>query len=304
MKQMRIAIENEILKAEVETFGAELQSIVKKETNQEYMWEADSAFWGKSSPILFPFIGKLEDFTYRYHGREYPQEKHGFARDMDFKVKVQEKDRLVLAIENTAETLAKFPFSFELEVEYCVKGNRLSEQWRVHNRSDETMYFSMGGHPAFACPLIKDGVRSGKRTICSVKLYGVDGREALDSTEIDIKAGLTTGKTFPVAVKDGVFPIVDHIFDGDALVFGKQGVTAAGLLDENGTEYVRLEAPTCPVWGIWSMPTNDASYVCFEPWWGICGEKGEKAVLNEHPYTNHAEAGKVWQEGFEIVIVS
>ena len=189
-------------------------------------------------------------------------DKHGFARDMDYRGVVQEKDRVVFAIENTDETLAKFPFSFMLEVEYRLEENSLAEQWRVHNQGSETMYFSMGGHPAFACPLVVDGVRNGKRTDCSVKVYGVEGKAVLESTEIKVSNGLLSGNMVPVDVKEGVFPIVDHIFDGDALVFADQGVTAVGLLNQDGKEYVRLEAATCPVWGVWSMPTSDASYVC------------------------------------------
>lgn len=299
---MRIVIENEQLKAGIESFGVELQSLVKKDTKQEYIWEADPAFWGKTSPILFPFIGKQEDFKYQYQGNTYAMTKHGFARDMEFEVVTQEADRVVFAIESTPETMENYPFPFLLEVEYRLEGCSLVEEWRVHNRGEETMYFAMGGHPAFGTPLLKNGVRQGKRTDCSVKLYGVDGKTVLDSTRIDIVAGLTNGETFPVDVKDGVFPIVDHIFDNDALVFAKQGVTAASLLDETGREYVRLEAPSCPVWGVWSMPTSDCSYVCFEPWWGICGEIGGEPELKEHAYINHAESGKIWQDGFRIVV--
>lgn len=299
---MLIHIENEQMQVKIESFGAELKSIVNKKTQQEYMWEANPAFWGKTSPILFPFIGKLEGGGFHYNGTFYEMDKHGFARDMDYQVVAQEKESVVLAIEDTAVTLVKFPFPFRLEVTYRLEENSVSEQWKVYNKGSETMYFSMGGHPAFACPLVKDGVRSGKRTDCFVKLYGVDGKDSLESAEINVAIGLLTGKTFPVKIKEGVFPIADHIFDGDALVFASLGVTAVGLLDAEGKEYVRMEAPTCPVWGIWSMPTSDASYVCIEPWWGICDSEGYQGELAERPYTNHVEAGKVWEDGFRIVV--
>lgn len=299
---MRINIENDQLKAGIESFGVELYSLIKKDNGQEYIWEADPVFWNKTSPILFPFIGKLEDFKYQYHGKTYDMTKHGFARNMDFEVVAQEKDRVVFSLEKTPETMENYPFPFLLEVEYRLEGSSLLEQWRVYNRGEENMYFAIGGHPAFGCPLLKNGVREGKRTDCFVKLYGTDGRTVLDSTKIDIAAGLTNGEKFPVEVKDGVFPIVDHIFDNDALVFAKQGVTAGALLDEKGEEYVRVEAPSCPVWGIWSMPSSDCGYVCFEPWWGICGQIGERQELEERPYINCAEPGKVWQDGFKIIV--
>lgn len=299
---MRVSIENEQLKAEFESFGAELKSIVAKNNHQEYMWEADPAFWGKTSPILFPFIGKLEGGSYCHGGTVYGMDKHGFARDMDYRVVGQEQDRVVFAIESTEETLEKFPFPFLLEVEYRLEENRLSEQWRVRNTGSETMYFSMGGHPAFACPLVQNGMRNGKRTDCFVKLYGTNDTNVIKSAAMNVSTGLLTGSTFSVNLEKGIFPVTEHIFDNDALIFAGQGVTAVGLLNREGREYIRLEAESCPVWGIWSMPTADASYVCIEPWWGICDSSGYSGTLQERPYTNHVEAGEVWQDGFRIVV--
>uniref|UniRef100_UPI0040574939 aldose 1-epimerase family protein n=1 Tax=Acetatifactor sp. TaxID=1872090 RepID=UPI0040574939 len=299
---MRITIENEKIRAEIESFGAELKSLVRKSSNQEYMWEADHAFWGKTAPILFPFIGKLEGAHYRYNGKIYEADKHGFGRDMDYQVITQEQDRVVFAIESTDRTLVKFPWPFLLEVEYRLEDCSIIEQVRVHNRGKETMHFSLGGHPAFAAPLVKDGVRTGARTDCSVKMYGAEDKDVLYSTQINIADGLLTGVKLPIEVKNGVFPIVDHIFDSDALVFASEGVTAVGLLDADGKEYVRLEAATCPVWGVWSMPTSEASYVCIEPWWGICDAAGYEGTLDERPYTNYVEAGEVWQESFKMIV--
>lgn len=301
-----ICIENEHLKVEIKRFGAELKSIISKESGQEYMWEADPAFWGKTSPILFPFIGKLEGGGFRYRDEFYEMDKHGFARDMDYEVVLQEEKRVVFAIESTEETLKKFPFPFRLEVEYRLEGSSVSEHWRVENKGEETMYFSMGGHPAFACPLVTDGKKSGKRTDCSVKLYGENSKllreENLVTTRIHVADGLLTGEKVPIQIENGSFSIVEHIFDNDALVFAHQGITAVGLADKEGREYVSLEAESCPVWGIWSMPTSDASYVCIEPWWGICDSKGYEGGLEERPYTNVVQAGKVWEEGFRIIV--
>ena len=74
------------------------------------------------------------------------------------------------------------------------------------------------------------------------------------------------------------------------------------LVDKEGAEYVRVEAESCPVWGVWSMPTSDASYVCIEPWWGICDSEGYDGNLQDRPYTNSVEPGKIWQEGYKISV--
>lgn len=304
---MRYILENEQIKAEIESFGGELKSLVHKATGQEYMWEADPAFWGKTSPVLFPFIGKLERASYEYEKKRYEIEKHGFARDMEFDVAEQEEDRITFYIESNEDTLKKFPFPFRLEITYELGDCGITEKWRVINKGTGTMYFSMGGHPAFACPP-KDGKTDAglRRTDCFLKLYGENlqpyaGNE-VQSTEIMVPEGLLTGASFSVRVAESMIPITEHIFDKDALCLEKQGVGALGICDAAGREYVRLEAD-CPVWGIWSVPDSNAAYICLEPWWGICDSNGYDGTLQERPYTNSVEAGKAWEQKFVIRIV-
>lgn len=299
---MRYFLENENLKVEIESFGAELKSIVDKKTSQEYMWEADPAFWGKTSPVLFPFIGKLEGAGYRYQGKRYSIEKHGFARDMEFCPAEQKTDSITFFIESNEDTLKKFPFPFRLELSYCLEGKTVVESWKISNKGSETMYFNMGGHPAFACPPKSGEKEAGtKRTDCFVKLYS-EVKDTVNSKEIDVSDGLLTGVSFPVETEGGMIRVTEHLFDKDALCLEQQGVHAIGLCDASGEEYVRLEAD-CPVWGIWSVPDSNASYICLEPWWGICDSQGYAGSIEERPHTNAVEAGNVWEQSFRIVIL-
>ena len=57
----RHKLENELIAIEVEEHGAELKSLVRKNTGKEYMWKADPKFWGRTSPVLFPFVGAVKD---------------------------------------------------------------------------------------------------------------------------------------------------------------------------------------------------------------------------------------------------
>ena len=58
---MTVTLKNGALTARIESKGAELLSLVKNET--EYMWQKDPAFWGKTSPVLFPIVGNLRNDT-------------------------------------------------------------------------------------------------------------------------------------------------------------------------------------------------------------------------------------------------
>ncbi|MBM6691385.1 aldose 1-epimerase family protein, partial [Fusobacterium mortiferum] len=68
----------------VDTHGAEIHSLVLKETGDEYIWQADARYWQRHAPVLFPFVGKLKNGQYEYDGSVYNMTGHGFARDMDF----------------------------------------------------------------------------------------------------------------------------------------------------------------------------------------------------------------------------
>ena len=47
-------ISNSVLTVGVSEHGAELQSIQKN--GKEYLWQGDTRFWGRRSPVLFPIV--------------------------------------------------------------------------------------------------------------------------------------------------------------------------------------------------------------------------------------------------------
>ena len=60
-----------MIRIEIDSHGAELKSLVKKETGTEYMWCADPKYWGRTSPVLFPFVGNVSGKQYRTKGKTY-----------------------------------------------------------------------------------------------------------------------------------------------------------------------------------------------------------------------------------------
>ena len=55
MEQIRL--ENEQIEVTVNIHGAELRSLKSKADGQEYLWNADAKYWGRTAPVLFPFVG-------------------------------------------------------------------------------------------------------------------------------------------------------------------------------------------------------------------------------------------------------
>lgn len=303
---MRYILENQKYKVEFECFGAEIKSVLDKEKKANLMWSANPDFWGKTAPFLFPFIGKLKDEQFSYQGQIYPADKHGFGQRVLYKMVGHSEDSIRFQFKDTEETRAKYPFKFSLILEYVLEENGIVEKWFVENTDDKPMYFSIGGHGAFACPVItkeddknlsvdERPLRVGQK----IKLYGLEDREEVMSYRLDSK-GLITPELMPVKLEQGIFPIAEDTFSADALIFDQENISAVGILDEDGQEYMRLESEA-PVWGIWSYPDSKAGYVCLEPWYGICDFQGYEGSLEERPHTQVVAPGETWKAEIRMV---
>ncbi len=105
-------------------------------------------------PILFPICGNLPDDTYTYGDRTYTLRQHGFARELPWEVAARAMDdesaRITLSLRSSDLTMAMYPFAFELEFTYTLRGNSLEIAQRVCNRGEEVMPFCCGLHPYFA----------------------------------------------------------------------------------------------------------------------------------------------------------
>lgn len=295
---MRYTLENDRFKVVLDSMGAEIKSVWDKQLELEHMWSGDPAYWGKTAPFLFPFIGKLEKERFIYEGKVFPADKHGFGQRVEYEVTEQTADRICFRIRDTDATREKYPFSFALEIVYILQADGIREDWSVKNTGDKPMYFSVGGHAAFACPPLRQGVKGG-RVGQKIRLYGVGEKTELRSLRLNDR-GVITEEFWLVKLDKGCFEITEGLFDGDALIFDRAGITAAALCDAQDQEYVRVECDA-PVWGIWSHPDSGAGYVCLEPWYGICDYAGYEGELSERPHTQELSPGETWNGGNRMI---
>lgn len=148
-----IKLENEVLLVEMKTAGAELTRIFHKDTGLEYLWKADSKFWGRHSPVLFPTVGRLVEDTYLVDGKPYHLGQHGFARDRDFQVVEQTEKSVRFELDADEDSLAVYPYKFKLSIIYTIEKNTVAVSYEVENTDNKRIYFSIGAHPAFNLPL-------------------------------------------------------------------------------------------------------------------------------------------------------
>ena len=94
---MIYTIENDAIRVQVSSVGAELMSLQTKPDGHEYLWQGDATYWASRASNLFPICGRLTDGKYTYRGKTYEMLLHGFARHAEMTVASQQSD----AIEET-----------------------------------------------------------------------------------------------------------------------------------------------------------------------------------------------------------
>lgn len=289
----KFQIRNESLTLEIDAHGAEMKSLTDNRTGQEYLWCGDAAYWGRTSPVLFPLVGNYREKQSCFDGKWYSLSQHGFARDMDFELVSEKGDEIWFALEDSPETLEKYPFGFRLELGYRLQGRAVEVLWKVTNKNDREMYFSIGGHPAFNCPL-REGEKQTDYRI------GFDTCEPLTASVLD-ENGTVSERTKVLELTDGMLQITDSLFDEDALIVEHDQAHKVALYTPEGEKYleVRFEAP---LFGIWSPTGKHAPFVCIEPWYGRSDRADFGQKLEEREWGNVLKAGEIFTAVYQICV--
>ncbi|WP_026526027.1 aldose 1-epimerase family protein [Butyrivibrio sp. VCD2006] len=285
---MRISLGNNIITAEIDTAGAELKS-VKKE-NKEYMWCGDAKFWGRTSPVLFPFVGAVADGKYRVSGKEYKMGQHGFARDMEFEVVEKAEDYALFELSSNDETLQKYPFDFKLFISYKLDGDSVVVGWKVENTGKEEMPFAIGAHPAFNCELSDDGTLKGNSVVLKTDKDVLTVRKFHDP--------LAANETYELSLKaDKSFDVDEHTFDGGAIILENSQVNGVSIKDANGKIFVELTFDA-PLLGIWSPVGKNAPFICLEPWYGRADAEGFTGELKDREWEQSLNPGDCFEVAY------
>lgn len=289
---MKQTLKNSLFTVEIDSHGAELQSIVNNLTGYRYLYQGDSPFWGRRSPVLFPIVGSVWNGVFRMDGKEYAMSQHGFARDSDFAV-IEDvpEDEAWFRLESSDDTLNHYPCRFSLEIGYQLTGERLRVMWRVANLDNKTMAFQIGAHPAFNYPdfLVVDPVHA----------YLMFDRKPVASQLIKEK-GCVGVDEMPVNLDEhGMLPVTAHTFDINTIILAGKQVQRVSLLDKARSPYLSLIFDA-PVVGIWS-PSAEAPFICIEPWYGRADRAEFNGEFTEREYVNLLEPGQIFEASYMMI---
>ena len=282
---MIITISNSQLSATIDTLGAELLSLVKN--NKNFIWTVDETYWNKTSPVLFPIVGRLKNDSFTFNGSSYPLPRHGFARNMEFSFDKKSEHQVIFELNETEETKANYPFDFKLLMAYTLMDNELVIEYFVRNQSDEVLPFSIGAHPAFAI--------EGNFEEYSLQFNKEDSFEThhLENESFN-------GKTSLVASENNAISLNYALFEKDALVF-KQLKSNEVVLKHLDKNILKVNFDHFPYLGIWTKP--NAPFLCLEPWCGLADSIDHNGNLEEKEGINHLPAGEDFLRAIRIEIL-
>ena len=165
--------------------------------------------------------------------------------------------------------------------------------WKVENTNEKTMYFSIGGHPAFVCPI------SGKGKQTDYRLR-FDAEGPVVSSLIG-EGSLLTEEKAEYQLENGEMQIAEDLFSRDALVIENDQAHNVALVDPEGNAYVTVEFDA-PLFGIWAPKGGKAPFVCIEPWYGRCDRADFSKKLEEREWGNMLEPGRIFEKSYTITV--
>lgn len=248
-------INNSNIYISVDSFGAELRSVCDVH-GEEYLLQ-DRSCWGAQAPILFPIVGKPKDGKYKIEGKTYEIGNHGFARECNFKVLEKRSDAISFSLRESAETLEKYPFKFELQVSFELEGESLCQRFKVKNLDEKPMPFALGGHPGFIVPREEDE----KYEDYVIKF---DMIENCDSCILEANLTSEPPRRIPVLDNTDTFRLDREIFKNGVLILEKLKSRGLEFYSTISGKGIRIDFDSFDNLGLWSWGGKD--YICIEPW--------------------------------------
>lgn len=274
---MLVTLHDSKATAVIDSIGAQLISF-KDSAGTEYIWQRDPQFWGKCSPLLFPIVGNCRNDRTRIEGQVWEIPKHGFCREMDFTVTHQSETSASFEIRDTDETKKIYPYSFRLSLSYTLTAGSLFMEYRVVNTDDRTIYYCLGAHPGFNCPMESEAAFEDydlvfeKEETTSSMVYDCKNLEFNPANRI---SRLKESRTLSLN---------RELFKDDAVYFDDLQSRAVSIINRNTGRGVEVSFPGFETVAFWTPYPGDAPFVCVEPWngSGIYATEDDEFIHKNH----------------------
>lgn len=256
---MEHILENSKIKVIVSDIGGELQGITGKKEGDEYLWNGRPYGWNLSAPTLFPIIGKVKNGEYKYSGKQYKMNQHGFASREEHKVISSTNYGITFELNENERTLEKYPFKFALRTTYSLEDNDILIEFEVENTDNKEIIFSLGSHPSFLCPFKREE---------ELEDYYLQFDKVETASILSInKDDFLTGEK-KIYIKDSnKIDLTNDTFKGGTLIFNDLKSNTITLKSKKHNKYVSVEFQGFPFLSLWATEKT-RPFICIEPWIG------------------------------------
>ncbi|RYE35916.1 MAG: aldose 1-epimerase family protein [Sphingobacteriaceae bacterium] len=288
-----ISIENEFLKVTIRPQGAEMVSIYHKQTQTEHLWQGDPTVWPWHAPNLFPIVGGLNNNQLQINGQNYALNRHGFSRESTFSLLDTNETHAKFSLPFSESTLAVYPFKFEFQVLYDLKDQDLRVSYKVINQDEETIYFSVGAHPAFTVPFYPNE---------QYEDYYIEFETSEPLLTHLLDNGLLSGATEMVPMDDRKIWLTGNLFNRDALIFKDITSKNVTIRSKNHQQSLSISFKDFKDLGVWAKP--GAPFVCLEPWLGHADSAGKLTEFKNKEGIKTVDQGHVFEADFVISLAN
>ena len=282
--------------------GAELISLLAH--GKEYIWPGDPEWWGKSSPLLFPIIGRVPHGEYSWSGRIYKMTKHGFARDQIFKLVQSSAEHLkfqlkleYLSADCRSWVSENYPFDFILTVTFRLRDDGLHIEWEVENAGEGRLPFSIGAHPALVFP-------SGGENI-SVDSMIIDFQRPITIERLFLNGdGLRNGLSETLVDEKSQLRLSSGMFKDDCIQFRLSSLNAVTLRNSITSDVIKLNFNRFTHFGIWTPYQQGklSPFLCLEPWYGNDSSTSDDGSFENKEGMITLEPGAVFEAGYSLEV--
>lgn len=246
-----IEIRNEKIVAKINPYGAELTEL-NKVGSKNVLWEKDEMIWNRVAPNLFPIVGRLKNDQYHYESDTYAMSQHGFARNRTFELIEKSEDKALFRLEADDISKKEYPFDFVFDIEYYLIDSSIQVNYRVKNRGEVELPYSVGGHPGFAIH-------------GNLSDYFLDFGQSFSTQQWLLEGPYYSGESVDLNI-DKKIRLEYSLFEKDAIVFRDPSFNRVILHHQDRGGVVAVSYQKLDAIGFWTK--NAAPFFCIEPWWG------------------------------------
>jgi galactose mutarotase-like enzyme len=158
----------------------------------------------------------------------------------------------------------------------------------VENPSNETLYFSLGTHPAFNIPLVEGTVYTD---------YYLQFQQAENSVRHTLDGNILASTT-PYLENQDKLPLKQSLFYEDAVIFKDLKSTTISIKTDKSPHGLNFTFEGFPYMGIWAA--TDAPFVCIEPWCGIADSATHNQKIEEKEGIIALSPAKTWSRSWSL----